>query len=41
MTQHQALYGLNSKLLLPYILGVATIEKVDLALIDRQKMQQL
>ena len=40
MTPHQALYGVNPKLLPTYNSGSASVDEVDMALIDRQMIQQ-
>ena len=40
MTPHQALYGSNPKLLPTYTPGTASVDEVDLTLINRQEIQQ-
>nr|KYP73804.1 Retrotransposable element Tf2 [Cajanus cajan] len=41
MTPHQALYGSNPRLLPTYTPGTASVDEVDLTLVDRQEIQQL
>ncbi|KAJ1406999.1 Retrotransposon gag domain [Sesbania bispinosa] len=40
MTPHQALYGSNTRLLPTYTPGTASVDEVDLTLVDRQEIQQ-